>query len=71
MGQSVKVLIAIDEDGRVRECVVLTDQIQAADLYRRLRKIWGGANVAMASRAVDAIPKNLEERIPNVTDIIQ
>jgi hypothetical protein len=68
---SVRVLIALDEDARVRECIVLTDDRQADELYQRLRKIWGGANVAMASRAIDQLPRNLEEKIPDVTEIIQ
>lgn len=46
--KSVKVLIALDEDARVRECIVLIDTRQADELYARLRRIWGGANVAMA-----------------------
>ena len=71
MTESVRVLIALDEDARVRECVVLTDHRQADELYQRLRKIWGGANVAMASRAIDQLPRNLEEKIPDVTEIIQ
>ena len=69
--KSVRVLIALDEDGRVRECVVLTDTRQADELYQRLRKVWGGANVAMASRAVDELPDNLQEKMPATTDIIQ
>lgn len=68
---TVQVLIALDEDARVRECVVLTDQRQADDLYHRLRKIWGGANVAMASRAIDELPRNLEEKMPIITSIVQ
>jgi hypothetical protein len=68
---NVKVLIALDEDARVRECVVLTDDRQADELYHRLRRIWGGANVAMASRAIDQLPRNLEEKIPDVTGILQ
>jgi hypothetical protein len=38
---TVRVLIALDEDARVRECVVLTDNRQADELYQRLRSIWG------------------------------
>lgn len=68
---SVRVLIALDEDARVRECVVLTDRKQADELYHRLRDIWGGANVAMASRAIDALPLNLHEKIAEVTEIVQ
>lgn len=71
MSQSVLVLIALDEDARVRECIVLTDGPQANDLFKRLRKIWGGANVAMASRKVDDLPMNLREKLTEVTDIVQ
>jgi len=66
---SVRVLIALDEDGRLRECIVLTDTRQADELYQRLRGIWGGANVAMASRRIDDLPTNLGEKIPDVTEI--
>lgn len=68
---NVRVLIALDEDARVRECVVLTDKKQADDLYHRLRKIWGGANVAIASRRIDEIPLNLHEKIAEITEIVQ
>lgn len=68
---SVRVLIALDEDARVRECVVLTDKQQADDLFQRLRSIWGGANVAMASRRIDDLPLNLHEKISEVTEIVQ
>lgn len=69
---NVRVLIALDEDGRVRECIVLTDERQAQQLYGRLRKVWGGANVAMASRLVDDVPSNLQDRETQiVTEIVQ
>ena len=68
---SVRVLIALDEDGRLRECIVLTDTRQADELYQRLRGIWGGANVAMASRAIDSLPLNLQEKMEAITDIVQ
>lgn len=69
--KSVRVLIALDEDARVRECVVLTDKRQADELFHRLQSIWGGANVAMASRYIDDLPFNLQEKASEVTDIIQ
>lgn len=69
--KSVRVLIALDEDARVRECIVLTDNRQADEIYHRLRSIWGGANVAMASRRVDDLPSNLQERVSETTDIVQ
>lgn len=56
---SIYVLIAVDEDGRVRECVPVSDLKTAQDLYAILREIWGGANVCMTSRKVDDIPDNL------------
>lgn len=68
---NVHVLIALDEDTRVRECVVLTDDRQAHDLLRRLRKIWGGAHVAMASREIDSVPLNLHEKVATITGIVQ
>lgn len=68
---NVYVLIALDEDARVRECVVLTDTRQASELFQKLRGIWGGANVAMASRRIDALPMNLHEKMESVTEIIQ
>lgn len=71
MNQSVRVLIALDEDARVRECIVLTDTRQADDLYQRLRSIWGGANVAMASRAVDELPANLNNKYAHPMEIVQ
>ena len=69
--QSVRVLIALDEDGRVRECVVLTDNRQADELFYKLKEVWGAMNVAMASRRIDDLPVNLEEKIDDVTEIIQ
>lgn len=70
--RGIFVLVAIDDNGRVRECIPLTDDRQAQDLYLRLRGIWGGANVAMASRLVDDVPPNLHDReTQTVTEIVQ
>lgn len=56
---NVYVLIAIDDDYRVRECVVVSELEKAQELFAKLREIWGGDKVCMASRAVDEIPENL------------
>jgi len=56
---SVYVLIAVDDELRVRECVVVTSPPLAGDLERVLIKTWGGSHVCMASRAVDEVPQNL------------
>lgn len=56
---SIYILIAVDEDYRVRECVPVRDLRTAQDLYAQLREIWGGRYVCMASRCVDDIPDNL------------
>lgn len=70
--RGVFILVAVDEDGRVRECIALTDDRQAQELYGRLRGIWGGANVAMASRLVDDVPANLHDRETEfVSEIVQ
>lgn len=52
----VYVVIAIDEDYRVKECLVISDRDQAEKMYLSLGKIWGGSRVCMASRLVDNIP---------------
>lgn len=57
----VYVLIAVDEDYRVRECFVLpaAEKETAWKLYDRLREIWGGRYVALASRAIGWVPQNV------------
>jgi hypothetical protein len=59
-GSDCYVLIAIDDDYRVRECIVVTSLPLAQELYGKLRRIWGGEKVCMAARAIDAVPDNLE-----------
>jgi hypothetical protein len=56
----IYVVIANDEE-RVQECIVLTNSGEANKVYKKLRRIWGGANVAMCSRAVNSIPRNVAE----------
>jgi hypothetical protein len=56
---SIYILIAVDDDCRVRECVPVSDLKTAQDLYAILREIWGGSKVCVASRCVDDIPDNL------------
>jgi hypothetical protein len=60
VGSDCYVLIAIDDDYKVRECIVVTSLPLARELYDQLRGIWGGEKVCMAARAVDAVPDNLE-----------
>jgi len=57
--QHVYVLIAVDEDEKVRESFVVTDYERAKLLFARLQEIWGGARVALASRFVDDVPPNV------------
>jgi DNA-binding transcriptional regulator of glucitol operon len=59
MANDVYVLVAIDEDQRVRECIVVRDMAVAGRLFDALREIWGGRNVCMASRLIDDIPENV------------
>ena len=59
-GSSCYVLIAIDDNYRVRECIVVTSLPLAQELYDKLRGIWGGEKVCMAARAIDAVPNNLK-----------
>jgi hypothetical protein len=59
-GSDCYVLIAIDDDYKVRECIVVTSLPLAQELYEKLRGIWGGDKVCMAARAIDAVPNNLE-----------
>lgn len=56
---STYVLIALDSDYRVRECVPVSDLKTAQDLYALLRTLYDGDKVAMLSREVDDIPQNL------------
>lgn len=55
----VYVLIAIDDDYRVRECIVVQSLPLATGLRDKLKGIWGGEKVYMASRVVDLVPANL------------
>ncbi len=59
-GSDCYVVIAIDEDYRVRECVVVTDLPMAHRLRDHLRGIWGDEKVCLLPRAIDAVPGNLE-----------
>lgn len=52
---SVFVLIALELE-RVKECIVLEDRVQAFGLFDRLKRIYGGANVTIASRQVNDVP---------------
>lgn len=56
---SVYILIAVDDDLRVRECVVVTSLPLANDLEKVLIGTWGASHVYMASRVVDEVPQNL------------
>lgn len=70
--RGVFILVAIDEDVRVRECIALTDDHQAQEVYAALQGIWGGSNVAMASRLIDDVPSTLHDRdTQTVTEIVQ
>jgi len=71
--QHVYVLIAVDEDERVRESFVVTDYERARQLFARLQEIWGGARVALASRFVDDVPQNVARYAmrKEIEDIIQ
>jgi hypothetical protein len=59
-GSNCYVLIAIDDDYRVRECIVVTSLLLATELHDKLKGIWGGEKVCLAARAIDAVPDNLE-----------
>ena len=59
-GSDCYVLIAINDDYKVRECIVVISLPLAQELYDKLREIWGGDKVCMAARAIDAVPNNLE-----------
>ncbi len=54
----VNVIIAI-KDGRVAECIVTEDKKLGDSLFKRLREIYGGANVALWSRRIDEVPVSL------------
>lgn len=56
---NIYVVVAMDEDNRLRECYALTDLSQAQEVYGHLRNLYGGRNAALASRIVDAPPINL------------
>lgn len=60
IGSDCYVLIAIDNDYRVRECIVVTSLPLATELYDKLKAIWGGEKACMAARAINAVPNNLE-----------
>lgn len=60
---NIYILIAIDDDYRVRECVAVTSLPLASDLEKVLIKTWGGSRVCLASRAVDEVPQNLLDAI--------
>ena len=59
---SIYVLIAL-EDGKVKECITVSDLETATRIENALRKTYGGANVAMCSRQIDDIPLLIHERI--------
>lgn len=60
MSISVYVVVAMDEDCRVRECFVRSDMNEAWTLYKTLGSLYGGANVCMANRLLDdAIPARI------------
>ena len=52
MSDSVYVVIA-NELEKVKECVVLSNAGKASKVFHRLRGIYGRANVALISRAID------------------
>lgn len=54
--QNVFVVFAIDDDYRVKECLVVTDVKVASQLRVSLSEIWGGSRVGFASRFVDDVP---------------
>jgi len=58
---TVYVAIAVDDDLRVRECVVVSTLSLAKELEDILQKTWGASHICLASRAVDEIPTNLIE----------
>lgn len=58
--QSVYVLIA-NEGERVKECIVVSDSTIAHTLFHILKRIYGGACVAMISRAVNEVPLNIQQ----------
>jgi hypothetical protein len=60
VGSDCYVLIAVDDDYCVRECIVVTSLPLAQELHGKLKSIWGGEKVCMAARAIDAVPDNLE-----------
>lgn len=51
--QSVYVVVAMDDDCRVRECYVRSDMDEAMALRETLSGIYGGRNVCVANRGVD------------------
>lgn len=57
---SVYVVIANDEE-RVKECFVFDDADEADGIFKRLKIIYGGANVALCSRKVNDIPFALQQ----------
>jgi len=52
---SIYLLIAI-EYGQVKECFAVTELAEANRHFETLKQIYGGANVTLASRAVDDVP---------------
>ena len=52
---SIYLLIAIQYE-QVKECFAVTELTEANRHFETLKQIYGGANVTLASRAVDDVP---------------
>jgi hypothetical protein len=59
--QYINILIAIDDNKRVRECIVISKHDKALEIFKKLQIIWGGNNVALCCRLIDDIPDNILE----------
>jgi hypothetical protein len=55
----VYVLAATDDDGKVKECIVVEDGGIARSLYDTLQQLYGSQRVYLTSRRIDEMPANI------------
>jgi hypothetical protein len=55
----VHVITAWNADGEQKECVVVTSLPLAMTIRDALKGAWGGNGVAVSSRTVDEVPRNV------------
>lgn len=56
---NVWVVVATNDDGFIKECIVMRDKDKAWNVYKTVCKIYGSKNSAFISRAIDTVPMNI------------